>query len=396
MTGILLASAFYIYPGFISHSPLSSPGQIVVSGWEIYTQISAMNFYPYGLKSTVQEFSYPNTLSAQMWKVDPDTPHGGVPNVMVQTSTIRHVDGFGRVIPLSEAAYNRDPIIRGDGTYYLNDHIYMFDVTIRTEADRVIVGQTSLSGGSPVFAHETSWAYFSDEGLGFVNKQFGQHTGEVGTSFEGGVYVNFAISPWTGISAVDVPDGQVVIDAWAGIMSVEIFQKNSGSVANVDGEIPNASQDALQYAKAGLDNGASVPMYADDGTYGVTEYEAIAWNPTLNPSSRIRSSVVLYLPVDLTAGAQIDRNWYGAVTNIKPCDVYVSYTVMVEVLTSHKLILQTAINPPTLAPPVDYLPNLSTFDIMTILVIVLVIIAVIVGVWLVLKLVRRGFFPKIF
>jgi hypothetical protein len=309
---------------------------------------------------------------------------------MVQTSDIRHVNFAGQVTPQNQPADTRS-VTRGQKTYYLDYHIYMFDISVRTVADKKIVGQSTFTGGAPVFQHETSWSHFSDEGLGFTDRAW-TGTGKVGAQFSGGAYLKFAISPWTGVAGVSGPENSIVTGAWSGIMNAYIFSKEQGQVANQWDQSVNPSDEALSFVKGGLDNGAQVPMYVDDGTFGTMSTNTVNWDTNVTPDTRIPSTNILYFPVQESAGAYLSKNWVGAVSDVIPCDVYVKYTVRVDVLTTHEFTLQTAQNPPTLAPPIDYVPlpastnPLAWLNAVTIILIVLLIVAVVI----VVKLVRWG------
>jgi hypothetical protein len=96
-------------------------------------------------------------------------------------------------------------------------------------------------------------------------------------------------------------------------------------------------------------------MYADDGTYGTTT-APVNWHPDLAPTTRSPSTVILYFPVQEGAGAYLTRDYRGTTTDLTPCDVYIKYSVRVDVLTTHLYTLQLAEHPQTLAPPIDYTP----------------------------------------
>jgi len=128
---------------------------IVTPGWEIYNHITAMQFAE-GVKSSAAEFTTPREVSAVMWKVDPDDPDYGISTLMVQTSDIRHVNWAGNPTPNNQPAERRT-VTRGDHTYYLDYHIYMFDVTVRTIADKRQTYGGLLPLSAPSWYHETSW-----------------------------------------------------------------------------------------------------------------------------------------------------------------------------------------------------------------------------------------------
>jgi hypothetical protein len=348
----VLVIAIFASSTFTSTTPLG----IVVPGWEIYNQIQAMNFDGVGVKSSANEFTSPRDISASLWKVDIDDPYAKVPTIMVQTSDIRHVDFTGQSIPLTEPAKERT-VTRNNHTYYLDYHIYMFDVTIRTIADKKLLYTTGECSG---WSHETSWTHIYDDGTDLYLIPPISVPEKQGEQFSGGVYVKFAISPWNGVPAVGGPVNSTIMGAWSGIMNSYVFTKEQGAVANQWGQLQDSSGGAHSFVRGGLDNGAQVPMFADDGTYG-SQSNRVDWDNDVTPTTRPQSTVILYLPVQEAAGAYLTQNWVGGVTDLTPCDVYVKYTLRVDVLTTHDFALQVAENPPTLAPPTDYTPWTKSF-----------------------------------
>ncbi len=325
--------------------PIQHGMTIAVPGWEIYNQIAAMQ-YPSGVKSGSSDFpSGQAFVSGPMWKVDDVALCSVIPTIMVQTGDIRHVDFTGMVTPNTEPAKTITKTI-GNHTYTLDYHIYMFDISIRTIADYKQVSTSLL--GVPVYAHETSWADMSSDPL-----PGGVSSGQVGKQFDGGVYVKFVFSPWRGDNT-SPPENYVLSNAWAGTMNAYVFSKEQGQVSNQWGDLPTPSNGAELFVKGGLDNGAQVPMFKDDGQYGNTAPRT-NWDNNVSPDTRINSNVVLYLPVQEEAGAYLTKHWLTSETiGVAPCDVYVKYTLRIDVLQAHDFVLQTAYNAPTLAPPTDF------------------------------------------
>jgi hypothetical protein len=336
---LIIATAFLVL--FIAVSPFA----IVNPGWEIYNQVNAMQ-YPEGVKSGAGEFTSPATISGSTWIVDTDDPNYGVPTIEVQTSDIRHVDFSGKPVADTTPATVPKEFVRGNHSFVLDYHVYMFDMTIRTVADKAV---TTFGGWYPStrWMHETSWPY-----TGYAVGMNPDDDPLVGKQFVGGVYVKFVISPWKGTGVVETPENYSLNTAWAGVMNSYIFTKEQGQVANQWGDLISPSNEAPLFVRGGLDNGAQVPMFLDDGTYGSVA-PVVDWDLTASPDSRIKSAVVLYLPVQLQAGAYLTRNWASTVTQLTPCDAYIKYTIRVDVLTTHDFVLQTAVNPPELNPPVD-------------------------------------------
>ena len=317
---------------------------LISSGWEIYDQIGALRHNDV-IYSTPDQFTSPKELMGVYWKVDLDDPQYGVPTIMVEVGDIHHVDFTGKDIPNNEYA-KTVTVTRGNDTYYLDYHIYLYTVTIRTIADKV-----QYAGGGifiPCFKHETSFPYEAWNGpLGGFGNTY------VGRKFAGGIYTKFVISPWRGSSYRTAPENYTLYNCWAGVMNTYVLKKSTGQIANQWGDLPDPDPQAQMFVKGGLDEGNQVPMLEDDGTFG-TVAPAVNWDQSLTPDVRIESTVVHYLPIELLAGAKLHLDWTGIMDNMYPCDVYVMYTLRVDVLQVHDFTLETAYKPPTPTPPKDW------------------------------------------
>lgn len=320
---------------------------IVTPGWEIYNQIGAFDF-----NNTV--YTDLPGMHGVYAKVDVDEATYGVPTVMSELGDVHHVDFAGKERPNDQPA-DTMTVTRGNHTYYLDYHIYLYTVTIRTVADIYLYDHKGI-GQLPLWQHETSWPHECLE----LGNDYGYNT-YVGEKFDGGVYVKFVINPWKGISyheapTTDDPDEEwyVLDNCWAGVMNTYILEKDQGQIENQWGETPDPDGEAPMFVKAGLDEGNQVPMYQDDGTFGGTLAPKINWDPTVTPDARIESTVVHYLPCQLQPGLKTNTDWKGCVVAIYPCDVYIQYTLRVDVLQVHGFVLETAHHPPTPSSPVDY------------------------------------------
>jgi hypothetical protein len=338
---VLAIAALLLY---LWSSGLSRLG-LVTPGWEIYNQVAALRHNDV-IYTTEDQFTSPKELMGVYWKVDLDDPQYGVPTIMVQVGDIHHVDFSGRDIPNDQYA-KTITVTRGNDTYYLDYHIYLYTVTIRTIADKV-----QYAGGGaffvPKFMHETSFPYEGWNGIfGGVGSTY------VGKKFAGGVYTKFVISPWRGVTYRTAPENYVLKNCWAGVMNTYVLKKDMGQVANQWGELPDPDPLAPMFVKGGLDEGNQVPMFEDDGTFG-TPSPTVNWDPSLTPDVRIASTVVHYLPVELLAGAKLHTDWTGVMDDMYPCDVYIQYTLRVDVLQVHDFTLETAYKPPTPTPPTDF------------------------------------------
>jgi hypothetical protein len=355
---------------------------IYTPGWEIYNQICAIQCAA-GIKSGPAEFTSPREVGgAAYWKFDVDAPNYGEPTIMIETTDLRHTNTAGTQIP-NEQTVSTKTVTRGNHTYYLDYHIYMFEVTIRTVADRV-----TIDAGSalfvPMWEHETSWGCQRNNAI--VPTSYGH----VGKPFQGGVYVKFVIDPWTGEEVHTAPSEDYVSQgAWAGVMNSYIYKKVEGQVENQYKEgMPTPNAEAPLTARGNLDNGYQVNMYIDNGAFS-TQAPTVNWDENLSPDSRILSTAVLYLPIQLEAGAYLTKDILGAVWALTPCDAYVKYTVRVDVLQSHDFVLQTAYEPPIGTTPTDYFtwakgfwdslfssPNFYFF---------IIIIAILIAMWIMFR-----------
>jgi len=95
-------------------------------------------------------------------------------------------------------------------------------------------------------------------------------------------------------------------------------------------------------------------MFADDGAFG-PELPHVDWDPHVTPSTRIYSTVIQYMPMELLAGTSLSLDaWTGIMQDMYPCDVYIQYSFRIDVLQVHDFVLKTAVNPPNPTTPQDY------------------------------------------
>lgn len=343
--GVLFLVAVLVMTGMIPGLPRLG---IVVPGWEIYDQIAGIECGT-TLYTSASQFTSPRDVGAVYWKFDVDEPPYNVPTMEATIGDIHHVDFTGKEVPNTTPA-ETTTVTRGNWTWYFDHHIYSYTLTLRTIAD---VAPNGTYGLIPMWTHETLWPWEGWNGpAGGVN-----HNNFVGEKFEGGVFVKFVISPWTGVSTHDPPNASYVLDnCWAGVMNTYVLAKTQGQVENqyggpYSGKPPD--DDAKMYIAGGIEPGNQVNMFEDDGTYG-TPALTVSWDPNMSPDVRIESTVVQMLPIQMGAGAKVSTDFWGFINGIYPCDVAVQYTVRVDVLQSHGFVLQTAINPPDPGWPEDY------------------------------------------
>lgn len=321
----------------------------VSPGWEIYDTIGAMKF-DNTICTNAFQFTSPNDVSGPYWKVDIDAPTWRIPTIMSELSDVRHTDFAGRDLTYDKYVDTRTVTI-GNDTFYLDYHIYTFTINIRTVADKQVVSISDPVNPTRVY-HETAWPYIGQDGLIFGGGHLSGQ--EHGMQFNGGVFVKFVINPWRGVPERTAPNSSYYLsNVWAGIMNAYVISKSEGKVANQWGSIPNPVADAQPFVKGGLDEGAQVPMFEDDGTFGKPA-TTVNWGPNVTPDTRIESTVVLYLPTQLMPGADTHHDVFGNVDDIYPIDVNVQYTVRVDVLQTHDYTLQGSNKPPALTWPHDY------------------------------------------
>lgn len=358
---VLLAIAALIIAYVVSPSSfLFSIGgpTIVTPGWEIYDQIVGAQ-QGNTLYNRSSQFTTPNFISAPYWKFDVDNPNFGVPTMEVTVSDIEHVDFSGTQIPSDQPAHTFPSVTRGNNTYLMDEHIYMFTVTIRSVADVVHTGDIGIGLTVPYFQHETSWGKCYSSGSGNSGGT------EYGKPFDGGAYIAFVIDPWRGPvsdNSVSAPANYTIVNAWAGVMNAYVLSKKQGQVPNQykdsnnpdnNNGLPTPSADAEPQIKGAIEPGFPVPMFLDDDVFS-TSAPKVTFDSQVNPDIRIQSTVALYLPIYIFPGAALYHDWLGNVQAIYPADQYIMYNVRVDVLQTHNFTLQTAVNPPTPQAPSDY------------------------------------------
>lgn len=344
---ILLMLAVLI--GMIA-GPLLQLMTVYPPGWEIRSSIGGIQHLDV-IYSERDDFTQPKEVMGVYWKVDLDEPKWGVPTIEILTSDLEHVDFTGHALPNDKPA---DTILfeRGNVSTYLDYHIYMYTVTIRTIADSEWWTGDWLTIDQ--WKHETSWAF---EGADVLRGVGGDHVGE---EFYGGVYTKFTIDPWKGFTyreppVTDNPDEEwyELDSCWAGVMNTYAQEITMGQIANQWGEMKDPDGGAPLHVKGSIPQGYMLPMFLDDGTFG-TPATPIDWDPSVTPDEDLQNSVAIYLPAQMSAGAYLPRNWLGTVDNVIPCDVYIMYKLRIDVLTSHGFVLHTAHDPPDPTPPFDF------------------------------------------
>jgi len=369
--GVLFLVAVLLMTGMIPGLPKLQTGY--PPGWEISDRACALGYAnatvtpqnPYGTGNHIftkaSEFTTPNFVSYPLWQVDLDAVYYNLPTVMIELGEVHHVGLDGKDSPNNEPAKVCLPVTRGNDTFYMDYHIYLYTVTIRTIADVKQIGMAGTLGNLPNFQHETSAPYSCGNWLdsGIVPP------GAVGEPFTGGAYVKFIISPWTGYSYRSPPNSSYVLQgAWAGIMNTYIWDEAWGRIegpvenqfppsGDNPGGKPTPDANSPLMDKGAIDPGHQVPMFYDDGSFGNLA-PVVDWDSGVTPDTRIESTVVQYFPVALFPGCKAHFNGWGIVDALYPADGYVQYTARIDVLQTHDFVLQTAYKPPTPFTPSDY------------------------------------------
>lgn len=235
--------------------------------------------------------------------------------------------------------------------YITEYHEYLFDVQIRTVAG--VTGKVEASGWmeqTMVWTHETSMAFqwLTNAGPG---------GDKIGKPFDGGVYVRFVCKPWGIPDQSNAPANYTFKGYWLGVMNAKVEKAPSG-VATPDIEITDKG-----WVRNIESVGSQLNMFEDDGTFGKA-YTEIPWDTSKVLDPDIKSAVIVYLPINLMAGAwakyDASYNWYnGAVVECKPVDYYVTYTVRMETLITKEYEFRDpgiSPNPSPIQTPKDYVP----------------------------------------
>ena len=326
----------------VRYGKLELPGGYA-SGWEVYSTVASLRasdkFYP-----QQAQFTSPNYQGPHNWRVDVDEPDYQVPTIEVTQSDVRHTNMLGQWTPDSQYIETRK-VERGGHVYYLDYHVFTMDVTLRTMADVVYIGWAPITGNH----YKSETAYNDYEGMN-------------GLPFQGGTLVSFTVNPWKGGTYRDAPEvpvnappgsKYVLNEMFVGVMQTYVVGVSKGTVEGS----PNTDSDVPSYVKPGLAQGSVADMYT---SVAGMEAEQIAWGAA-SPDSRIASSVYIYLPVDMLAGAHVTRNWLGQIDKVQASDVFVKYTVRVDVLATHDFVLQTGTKPPPQENPEDWVAKLTGF-----------------------------------
>lgn len=289
-------------------------GAIYGGGWEVQANISAVKVGNRWIKPGTTGLAETPSYGSAQWHIDPDkyatkdydpnpydffagtkvdTSVYGMPDIIISRSDPKHSDFSGKEIPPSQPVDTVTVKLNDSYELVYDYHIYTFTVTIRTDADGKVVWSGVFSGVAGEF--KTAWGF---------------------QAFEGTVYVTFSVNPWQ--------IRQNATDGWTGIMGAYAIDIDEGLVTGT-AEPTTGSQATPGYSK-----GSAINMYTDIGGDTLNQ---IAWDSAKSIDSKIPSSVALAFPVTLAPGANINKDALGRITSFDPSNVFVKYTVRMDVLT---------------------------------------------------------------
>ncbi len=313
------------------------------AGWELGTELVAMqNKIPSGAMLE----TYPPTANLQD---DFDQANWGLPDIKATVSDVRELSP-----PMPYAPLEKD---LNKFKYVVEYHEYAFDVQIRTIAGVRINNENPDRNNAPLrthyWEHETSapysWACFW--GVGGTS---------IGKNFDGGVFARFSCLPWGILDYGPVPKNYTFNGYYLGIMNAKIEDSVAGIATEDIGKVDINNKGWVRNIES---TGSQLNMYQDDGTYA-RAYTSISWdmNKVFDPD--IKNVVIVYLPFDLMAGSYeyYDVNAYahnGAITEFKPVDYFLTYTVRMETLIVKEYEARDPATPPNPSPiqkPNDFVP----------------------------------------
>jgi len=331
-------------------------------GWEISTELVAMQL---NIPSGAIVKTYPPTANIQD---DFDQATWGLPDIKATAGDVRELQP-----PMPYEPLQRD---LGKFKYVVTYHEYAFDVQIRTLASAQINNDNPDRNNAPLgtlyWEHETSlpasYACF-----------YGQGGTSIGRAFDGGVFARFSCLPWGILDYGPVPENYTFNGYYLGVMNAKIESYAWGKVADIEST-------AKEWVRNVESVGSPLNMYSDDGTYA-RKYTEVPWDPTKVFDPDIKSVVIVYVPFNLEAGAyhyySVNNYCYnGAITELKPVDVFLTYTIRMETLVVKQFEQRDPGAPPNPSPienPEDYVAynGVSFWDQYGFAIIVIVIFGVI-------------------
>jgi hypothetical protein len=217
---------------------------------------------------------------------------------------------------------------------------------------------------------------------------------KIGKPFEGNVYTRFSCLPW-GIPNYAIDNKNYSFNGyWLGIMSAVVESDIYGRIEGSPEPSPIAQPATKKIMSSNLN------MFQDDGKYA-DPYKNIEWDISKVLDPDIKNTVIIQIPFNVLAGAHaifdVRYNlWVGSITELKPVDVFVLYTIRVDALVVKEYEFRDPAIPPNPSPievPKEYTPatELSFFEKYGLWIIIGFIIILIV-VWVFASIAGIGFF----
>jgi hypothetical protein len=179
-----------------------------------------------------------------------------------------------------------------------------------------------------VAGDNTRWWHETAMGFEWKTNLLGTGGEHIGQEFHGGAYVKFSCNPW-GMEDYGV-NTATFKRFWYGLMNMEVQTVAAGQ----EGDIPETEFQHKGWAHGVAGPNEQLNMIPENPKLGGV-YSPIPWDPQKILDPDTRSSAVVYLPIDLMAGARdtYDQAYFmgmGGITSVTPLDYYVIYTVRVE------------------------------------------------------------------
>jgi len=297
-------------------------------GWEVNASISAVYVDGRWIKSGTTGLAEPPLYGAAQWHIDPDkyatkiydpypydvfpgtkvdTSVYGMPDIIISRSDPKHTDFSGKEIPPDKPVDTVTVKVNDSYELVYDYHIYTFTVTIKTDADGKVIWSGVFSGYAGEF--KTAWGF---------------------KAFDGTIYVTFSVNPWK------IREGAT--NGWTGIMGAYVIDLDTGLVTGT------ATPTTGAQATPGYSKGSAINMYTD---VGGDELKQISWNNAKSVDDKIPSTVALAFPVHLEPGAHLVTDTATRVTSFDPANVFVKYTVRVDILTVSGFTLASGSHLPT-------------------------------------------------
>lgn len=309
-------------------------------------------------------------------EVNPDSHTYGVPELKATVTNIRAETSLTQFnAPLSQNT--------GNYKYIIDYHRYLFDVQIVTNAHAVMNNNNPERGQAPgptyYWEHETaetiSWATDNNKGGSCIGKDF-----------EGGLYARFACIPWGIIDQGPIPENYTFTGYWLGVMETVVQDERYNTVQG-DPDDRDPAFGHQGFVRSIQSKEGPLNMFKDDGTYAAGLAE-VPWEAAKILSPDIKSTVVIFLPFDIMAGAYSEfdgtacDNW-GAITKILPVNYWLQYTVRVGCFVVKEYQAADPVispDPNHVQPPESYVPYaVPTWWDQYGLIIIIVAVVIILG-----------------